>query len=156
MQARLRKKREQNTSREYLKYIAAESRPYPAYSSPPRPTKRRESSQESSETPSAIATQPTDSTDCMDAAERCGMVSASGGTVGRLIRVNSTAPQQKTPAASRMPGTARIHEKGIGGGAAASSSTRSITEAMKPEEGINSPSVARMWSISLSIRCSRA
>src|SRR5260370_20262030 len=47
-----------------------------------------------------------------------------------------------------MPGIARFHGKGMGGGAAASSSTRSMTEARKPEEGISSGSFAIMLSIS--------
>jgi hypothetical protein len=44
---------------------------------------------------------------------------------------------------------ARFHGKGMGGGAAASSRTRSITDSRKPEEGISGSSDARMLSILL-------
>src|SRR5580692_9888559 len=46
--------------------------------------------------------------------------------------------------ARRTPGKARFQGKGMGGGAAASSRTRTITEARKPEDGTSSPSVERM------------
>ena len=76
MRARVHKSRKQSASKGITEYIADESRPalirlvfqmsfsalWKAYSSPPRPARRRESSHETSDTPSASATQPADST----------------------------------------------------------------------------------------------
>src|SRR6185437_1588039 len=65
----------------------------------------------------------------------------------------ATAPQTRTTAARTMPGMARFHGNGMGGGAAASSSTRSMTRARKPEVGISSSFWARMvssWSCLMS------
>ena len=115
-----------------------------AYSSPDRPASRFESSQENSETPSARATHAACSSEWSNAAERCGAGNERPLAAGRAWRTNSNAPPPKTTTASRMPGMARFHGNGMGGGAVASSRTRSITEARKPEVGTRWSSVARI------------
>ena len=68
----------------------------------------------------------------------------------RLVQIGQSEAHQLKPAPSQHsngqnnPGTNRLQGNGIGGGAAASSRTRSITDSRKPDDGISTSSVERM------------
>jgi len=96
------------------------------------------------QTPSATATHPACSDGRMRAVETRICSSEMLRAPAKPFRTAPTATHPNPPAAATIPGSARFQGKGIGGGAAASSRTRSITEARKPDEGANSSSAAKI------------
>src|SRR5208337_4943499 len=82
------------------------------------------------------------------AMENCAVVAVLPNCTIATIPATRTTASARPPAT--RPGRARFHGNGIGGGAAASRRTASMTETAKPDDGRISPSPERMRSISSS------